>query len=140
MYIGKAANLATRIGGRSGSYLKRIQGLSDPDNRTNLCPAEKCAVADGKQLKFSFAVTYEEAQWESELLRNYVAYHGVKPGYRTLAGEWCRGNYQSPKALPPIDQPLNWSDFVEYGSDLILPDESGVYRVRIAKKPPGTGD
>ena len=133
VYIGKAANLGNRIGGRTRSYLNRIQGLPDPDDRTNLCPAEKAVVADGKQLKISFAETPEQEKWESELLRLYVACHGIKPGYRNIAGDWCRGNYRLEYAPSPNLLRLQWTNFEEYGLDLIsgMTDRSGVYRVCI---------
>ena len=133
VYIGSADNLSRRIGGRKTSYENRVQGKPDPENSTQLCPAEKCAVYDKKRLRVSYAVTVASKDWEGELLRQYVTTHGVKPGYRDIVGKWCRGNHQNVNFGPPTELGLKWTDFEEYGPGLMsgMTEESGVYRIRI---------
>lgn len=139
VYIGKATkNLNSRLGGRIDSYLAHKEGNPHSDSKTMMCPAEKCAIEDGELIAVSYAtipVGSYPKDWEAELIHQYVLQHGIKPGYKSKKGNWCRGNYQQPyRSSYPPEGDLTWSTFSEYSTLLKtqIPPEPGVYRITIS--------
>ena len=120
--------------GASLAHLRdHLRGRVEPSDA--LSEAERKALADGICLQVSWVASAMDARYIRNALHHaYRERHGNLPGYARLNGQRAEGVQQVEHKTVSVAS-LDWSDWLpmKKASLANVPNEPGVYRIRVAK-------